>query len=160
MKKIVHVSLICVCFAIWQSNQPVLSADTKPKLYDESADGKKQIADALLIAKKDNRHLLLQYGANWCGWCHRLHKLLETDPEIHSKLTADYVLVLIDVNQGHNQDLLRKYGEIASFGLPSIVILDADGKVVTTKNTAELEEGDHHDPKKVLSFLNKYSPNK
>ena len=54
---------------------PVLSAESPAKslrqdIYDKSADGAKQIADALAMAKKENQRVLLQFGANWCGWCH------------------------------------------------------------------------------------------
>lgn len=44
------------------------------------------------------------------------------------------------------------------FGLPVIVVLDKDGKQLTTQDTAKLEEGDHPDPKKVLAFLNQWKP--
>jgi hypothetical protein len=40
------------------------------------------------------------------------------------------------------------------------VILDSDGKQLTTKNTEELEESDHHSPDKVLAFLREWSPKK
>jgi thiol:disulfide interchange protein len=138
------------------------AADTakavRPKIYDESADGAKQIADALVSAKKDNKRVLLQFGANWCGWCHKLHKLFATDNAIGEKLKADYVLVMIDVNENHNRDVNMKYGKPTRFGLPVIVILDADGRPLTTKDTGELEQGDHHDPEKVLVFLKQWSP--
>ncbi len=45
-------------------------------------------------------------------------------------------------------------------GLPSLVMLDSEGKHVTTKNTAELEEGDHHSSEKVLAFLKQWAPAK
>ncbi len=129
-----------------------------PSLYDESADGSKQIADALADAKKDGKHVLLQFGANWCGWCHRLHGLMESDQAIAGELKSDYVVVLIDVNQGHNKEVDTKYGNPTRFGLPVIVVLDADGKQLTTKDSGELEEGDHHNPHKVLAFLKQWSP--
>src|SRR2546422_4533840 len=71
----------------------------KPKIYDESADGSKQISDALQLAKKEGKRVLLQFGANWCGWCHKLHKLFETNKAIDEKLKSDYVVVMIDVNE-------------------------------------------------------------
>jgi thiol:disulfide interchange protein len=37
----------------------------KPKLYDTTADGKKQIAAALKTAKADDKRLILKFGANW-----------------------------------------------------------------------------------------------
>jgi hypothetical protein len=41
--------------------------------------------------------------------------------------------------------------------LPVIVILDAGGTVLTTKNTAELEEGSIYDSARALAFLNEWS---
>jgi hypothetical protein len=68
------------------------------------------------------------------------------------------VVVLIDVNKGHNNEVDAKYGHPIQFGLPVIVILDAEGKQLTTKDSGELEEGDHHSPAKVMAFLKKWSP--
>jgi len=144
---------------------PVFGADTpaktsRPAIYDEKADGAKQIADALAVAKKQNKRVLLQFGANWCGWCHKLHKLCQTDPDIAAKLKDSFVVVLVDVNKGHNGDINKKYGNPAGLGLPAIVILDADGKALTTQDSGKLEQGDHHDPKKVLAFLNEWAGKK
>lgn len=63
-------------------------------------------------------------------------------------------------NKGHNGDINKKYGNPTRLGLPVIVILDADGKVLTTQDTGKLEEGDHHDPKKVLAFLGEWAEKK
>ena len=41
----------------------------KKKVYDETANAKIQISDAVTKAKKDNKHVLLQIGGNWCPWC-------------------------------------------------------------------------------------------
>jgi thiol:disulfide interchange protein len=129
-------------------------------IYDESADGSKQIADALVHAKNDGKHVLLQFGANWCVWCHRLHTLFDTDKSIAEELSNNYVAVMIDVNKGHNQEVDAKYGHPTRFGLPVIVILDSDGKQLTTEDSGKLEEGDHHDPNKVMDFLKRWAPNK
>jgi thiol:disulfide interchange protein len=136
------------------------SKSDKPKLYDEAADGNKQIEEAQGTAKKDGKRILLQFGANWCGWCHLLHRLFESDKDISQKLKSDYVVVLVDVNKGHNKAINEKYGNPTRFGLPVIVVLDADGKQLTTKNTSELEEGDHHSPAKVMAFLKEWSGKK
>jgi thiol:disulfide interchange protein len=141
---------------------PILGADSAPKssrpvIYDEKADGMKQIAEALASAKQGNKRVLLQFGANWCGWCHKLHKLCESDPQIAAQLKEAYVVVLIDVNKGHNEEVNKKYGNPTRFGLPVIVVLDDEGKVLTTQDSGKLEEGDHHDPKKVLTFLSEWA---
>ncbi len=82
----------------------------KESVYDESADGSRQIADALALAGKDGKRVLLQFGANWCPWCHKLHALFKSDKEIAARLKRDYVVVLIDVNKGHNAVVDAKYG--------------------------------------------------
>jgi thiol:disulfide interchange protein len=138
-------------------------APTHPKpdqsdIYDESADGSKQIADALMLARKEGKNVLLQFGANWCVWCHRLHGLYESDKEIAGILKNNYVVVMVDVNKDHNQATDLKYRHPISHGLPVIVILDADGKQLTTKDSGELEEGDHHSPVKVTAFLKEWAP--
>jgi thiol:disulfide interchange protein len=141
----------------WPAEAPKTA---RPKIYDESLDGFKQIGDALTIAKAENKRVLLQFGANWCGWCHLLHKIFQTDKAISETLKTSYVVVLIDVNQGHNKAVDTKYGNPTRFGLPVIVILDSDGKQVTTKDTGELEEGKQHNPDKVLAFLKGWAPKK
>ncbi len=144
---------------------PVVGADApvksaRPPLYDEQADGAKQIAEALVVAKKENKRVLLQFGANWCGWCHRLHGLFQTNATIAAKLKESYVVVLVDVNKEHNAATNEKYGKPTQHGLPVIVVLDADGKAMVTQDTGKLEEGDHHDPEKVMAFLNQWAPTK
>src|ERR1700734_1946040 len=76
-----------------------------PNIYDESANGAKQISDALLIAKKEHKHILLDFGANWCIWCHRLHTLFETNKEVAEELKSAYVVVMIDTNGERNKDI-------------------------------------------------------
>ena len=41
------------------------SSTSKPKLYDTAADGNRQIAEALKIAKAQDNRLILKFGANW-----------------------------------------------------------------------------------------------
>ena len=154
--------LLCSCLAFGAWAGRVSAGDTpkttRPNIYDESADGSKQISDALAVAKKEHKHVLLQFGANWCGWCHKLHKVFETNKAVAAKLKSGFVIVMVDMNKDHNKDVDAKYGHPARFGLPAIVILDSDGKLLTTKNTAELEEGDHHNPEKVMAFLKEWTP--
>ena len=153
---------LCLFFALAPLAGQVQAEDTpkatRPNIYDESADGSKQISDALEIARKESKNVFLQFGANWCGWCHKLHHLCETDKGIAEKLKSDYVVVLVDVNRDHNKDIDAKYGHPTRFGLPVIVVLSADGKQLTTKNTGELEEGNHHSPEKVMAFLKDWAP--
>ncbi|MFA6288853.1 MAG: thioredoxin family protein [Opitutaceae bacterium] len=161
-RSLLYTSLLFVI--IGAAISPYCAADApkkaKPAIYDESLDGAKQVTDAMVVAKKENKRILLQFGANWCGWCHRLHDLFKKNASIAAKLKANYVVVLIDVNKGHNKETNAKYGNPTRNGLPVIVILDADGTLLTTKDTGTLEEGGGHSPQKVMQFLTEWAPKK
>ncbi|MBK8267452.1 MAG: thioredoxin family protein [Planctomycetes bacterium] len=134
--------------------------ENRADIYDRTADGEKQIAAALAEARHDHKRVLLQFGANWCGWCHKLHDLFAKDKAVARELLYEYVVVHIDVDKvdgkTHNAAVVEKYGDPTKHGLPVLVVLDEDGNQLTTQETGSLEEGDHHDPAKVLTFLKKW----
>ncbi|HTE05344.1 MAG TPA: thioredoxin family protein [Planctomycetota bacterium] len=144
---------------------PVVPARAaRPDIYDEHADGRMQIDAALARAARNNRRVLIQWGANWCGWCHLLHELCATDGEIRHELLYEYDLVLVDV--GHfdkHLDLAAGYGaDLKAAGLPYLTLLAADGSVLASQPTSPLEltEAEKaaggklgHSPARVLGFL-------
>jgi hypothetical protein len=85
-----------------------------------------------------------------------LSGLLKTNAELARIVAKNYLLVLIDVDKGHNADVVKRYGNPTRFGLPVLVVLDSDGTQLTTQDTGKLEEGNHHDPAKVKAFLEKW----
>ena len=137
---------------------PAAVKPARPAIYDESADGEAQIATALKEAKTDNRRVLLMFGANWCSWCHKLHRTLREDAPIAARMKSSYRLVLIDINRDHNAGVSRKFIRNDNDGVPYLIVLDADGKVIARQETGALEVGDHHDPAKVLAFLDRWKP--
>jgi thiol-disulfide isomerase/thioredoxin len=131
----------------------------RPAIYNEDANAEEQIAAALAKAKKENRRVLIQWGANWCGWCHLLHECFTTKPEIRQKLMYEYDLVLVDVGHADkNLELAKKYeADFGNQGLPFLTVLDGDGNVVVNQETEALEEKvkdvQEHDAAAVLEFL-------
>src|SRR5690606_9625154 len=79
--------------------QKAAQPERSEPVYDESADAEAQIAGALAKAKKENRRVLIQWGANWCGWCNQLHDHMRADPEIRRKLLYEYDLVHVDIGK-------------------------------------------------------------
>jgi thiol:disulfide interchange protein len=132
---------------------PEMPKEITSALYDEKADGGKQIAEALAAAHPGNKRVLLTFGANWCGWCRRLHALFHDDPAIAAELQAHYVVVLVDVNGEHNKAIDARYGSPSDLGLPALVVLNAKGQALKSQDSTEFEEGSRHSPAKVLAFL-------
>ncbi len=131
-------------------------------IYDPHADAAQDVTRALAQAAVENKHVLLDFGANWCIWCHRLHTLFTSDAAIAQQLADNYVVVMIDANSRHgkarNVETDQKYGHPIANGLPVLVVLDASGEILTTQETGALEEGPAHDPAKVTAFLTKWAP--
>jgi len=130
----------------------------KPAIYDPGADMKALITAAVKKAGVENRNVLLMFGGNWCPWCHRLHELFASDPEVKKILAERYVLLLVDVGekagQPLNRDLVDQYlGRIKNSGYPALAVLDKEGKPICAQSTSVLEKGKGHDPVRVLAFL-------
>lgn len=131
-------------------------------VYDEAADAREQIAAALAKARKENRRVLVQWGANWCGWCTMLHDHMQITKEIAEKLNYEYDLVHVDIGRfDKNLDLAEKYGaDVKGNGVPFLTVLDADGAVLANQETGSLEapdDPDHsHDTAKLMTFLTEH----
>ncbi|MCC7388447.1 MAG: thioredoxin family protein [Phycisphaerales bacterium] len=131
-------------------------------VYDEAADAGEQIAGALAKAKKENRRVLIQWGANWCGWCVKLHDHMRADAQIRKELLYEYDLVHVDIGDfDKNMDLVAKYGaDIKGNGVPFLTVLDGDGKVIANQETGTLEAKDDpahsHDSAKLMGFLTEH----
>jgi len=136
--------------------QPAVPQARKP-IYDETADAAHAVEAAIARAKAENRRVLIQWGANWCPWCHRLHETCAADNDLRKELLYEYEVVLVDVGRfDKNFDLAAKYQADIKAGIPYLTVLDGDGKLVTNQETSSLEAGSQHDPAKVLAFLQKY----
>lgn len=133
-----------------------------PDIYDVRADGSAQIAAALAQAAVQHKRVILDFGANWCIWCRRLHSAFEGDPAVSRALDRGFVVVMVDVNTRNgvkrNADVNARYGNPIEHGLPVLVVLDSDGRSLTTKDSGELEEGDAHSPAKITAFLGAWFP--
>ena len=124
------------------------------KIYNPDADAKADIAAAVTRAKQQKKHVFIQVGGNWCPWCVYFHDLVDNTPALKSYLNDNYETVLVNYSPGHeNKAVLASLGYPGRFGYPVFVILDGNGKVIHTQNSAYLEEGKGHSVKKVTEFL-------
>lgn len=132
----------------------------KPKrqpIYDPQADAKALIAAAIERARLEHKHVLIEWGGNWCGWCYKLHDVFTRNETVLPIVQQEFEFLLVDSNS--NDELMRSYGgRDRHYSYPHLTILDATGQVLTNQNTEPLEEGPQHDPVKVADFLKKWSP--
>lgn len=124
------------------------------KIYNPQANARADIDAAVAKAKKENKHVLVQVGGNWCSWCIAFHNLVEKTPELKKTIDDNYETVLVNYSpENKNPEVLKSLGYPGRFGYPVFVILDGSGKVIHIQNSAYLEEGKGHSVKIVTDFL-------
>lgn len=135
-----------------------IQAQEKIKIYNPKANAQHDINEAIDIAKKQNKNVLLQIGGNWCPWCLKLHKFINDDKKIDSLLNANFVIVRVNYDKkDKNKEIFKRLEFPQRFGFPVLVILNKDGKRIHTQNSAFLEEGKSYNKKKIIQFLNNWS---
>ncbi len=133
-------------------------AKPNAQLYDDPAIARTDIAAALAAASKDHKRVILVFGGNWCYDCHVL------DATFHSRQIAPLVdenYHVVHVNIGDydkNLDLTKKYEIPLEKGVPSLAILDPDGKLVVSQKKGEFESTTRIGPEDVVGFLKKWKP--
>jgi len=137
----------------------VAESSKRASIYDTSKSGQELIAAALGRAQRDHKHILIEWGGNWCGWCHKLHDLFTHNEQVRAVLSSEFELVLVDSTQ--NSKLMQHYGgDDRQFSFPHLTVLDSEGHVLTNQNTEPLEQGNGHSPEAVTDFLRKWMPQK
>lgn len=134
-------------------------ANDTTKLYNPYANVQKDVKAALAKAKKENKHVLLQIGGNWCIWCYRFNDFVKKDTSLEKLLEENYVVYHLNYSkENKNLDYLKELGYPQRFGFPALVILDADGNRIHTQDSGLLEKDKSYDGNKVRSFLINWAP--
>jgi len=129
-------------------------------LYPAPEKAEAEIAHALRLAASDHKRVILVFGANWCYDCHVL------DATFHSKeivplVNENYHVVHINIANGdRNLDLADKYDVPLrkAVRVPSLAVLDPDGKVVYSQKNGEFDDSARIGPADVTDFLKKWAP--
>jgi thioredoxin-related protein len=147
-------SLLVSSLAFAQTGQ----TPEKVKIYNPAADAKADIQAAVAQAAQDGKHVLLQIGGNWCGWCIAFTNQVNNSDTLRKAVTDQYVLYHLNYSQENmNEEVLASLGYPQRFGFPVFVILDGKGNRLHTQNSEYLESGKGYNSKRVLEFFNSWS---
>ena len=125
--------------------------------YEKGRDAAADIKSALERAKAENKRVLIEAGGNWCPWCLKMEKFYAGHASIAKARDKNYVTVLVAVEPSQAlPTALASYP--APAGFPHLYVLDADGAVVKSQDTSELEQGETYDVVKFAMFLAANSP--
>ena len=113
-----------------EMNKDALSAFVK-RHAPPALDARKLLDDAQAQAKRENKRVLIQETAVWCGPCERLATFLDQNRQLWEK---DYIWVRMDIRWTGAAEIVKSLRGEAQGGYPWLAILDADGKVLVTSN--------------------------
>ena len=151
--------LLLVSVALAQDKTKKVSTEFYDTKYSIAADPYVQLEQAKELARAENKLILLDVGGEWCIWCHRLDDLFRSNQDLAAYLKEQYVPLKVNVSlENRNEDFLGQFPAVE--GYPHIFVLDAEGTLVHSQNTGDLEEGKGHSKEKVMTFLKKWAEGK
>ena len=146
--------LLCSLFVVFA----VQAQEKKRDLYNPEANAATDIESLISQADQENKHIILQVGGNWCGWCYLFHDFVKDNEELSQIVNDNYLVYHLNYSKENNHtELLAKYQFPQRFGFPVLLILNQKGELIHTQNSALLEEGKGYDLKKVKAFFKSWT---
>ncbi len=140
-----------------QLQQPT---STSKVIYAPGLDAHAEIQQALALAAKQHKNVIVVFGANWCYDCHVLDLAFHR-PDLAGVLQRNYEVVHVDVGEGDkNQDIMQQYQVPMKKGIPALAVLNSNGKLLYSQQGGEFEKARSLAPQDLLAFLNKWKPGK
>jgi thiol:disulfide interchange protein len=142
---IAAVALACAC------------AKTElPAKFDPARDAATDVANAVALARAQGKRVIVDVGGEWCGWCHILDGFIAANADVKSLIASRYVWVKVNYSkENRNEAFLSRWPQVA--GYPHLFVLDADGKLLHSQDTGELEAGKSYDKEKFLAFVQQWA---
>ena len=133
-----------------------------PKPYNDKENAEEKIKDLVEQAKKENKNIMIQAGGNWCIWCLRFNQYVQSTPELKEIVDQNYLYYHLNYSpENKNEKVFAQYDNPgAKFGYPVFIVLNQNGKMIHTQDSAVLEEGKGYSLEKTKSFFLKYVPTK
>jgi thioredoxin-related protein len=145
---------------LFLSSAMLRSSAQETKLYNPAANAQKDIAAAIVKAKKENKFVLIQGGGNWCSWCIEFARFAKEDSKIDSVIKASFIWYHLNYSkENENKAIFAKFGYPQRFGYPVFIILNGNGERIHTQNSEYLENtAKGYNQQKVQNFLEMWSP--
>jgi thiol-disulfide isomerase/thioredoxin len=91
----------------------------------------RRFEDALKKARAARKPVMIDFWAQWCGWCHRLDKTTYLDPAV-LKLAEDFVAVKVNTEGDPRDTAVAIRYDVSS--LPTIMVVSPLGRPIARVN--------------------------
>ncbi len=120
------------CITTEKNNTEINTSTTETP---QTTPAKKEIAwiydidEAKQTAQKENKLILIDFNAAWCVWCKRMEEDTYTDGDVIDLVNKNFVPVYFNLDiEANKQIYLENYDKYVHGALPTILILDSEGK--------------------------------
>jgi thiol-disulfide isomerase/thioredoxin len=114
------------------SDPKAAPADALPAAAEKSIPWHHDIAKAFAAAREQSRLLIIDFEAEWCGFCKKLDRETYGHEEVIRFVTAHFVALKVDTDK--HPEMGKRF---AIAGLPTIVFLDPNRKAAEEKTEAD-----------------------
>jgi len=126
--------------------------------YNEAADARLEIRQALAQAKIAGVPVLVVFGANWCADCKVLDMAMKQGATA-SFVAREFKVVKVDVGRfDRNVGIAESYGVPLKNGIPAVVMLSPANKVLYVTRAGELADARTMGETGIYEFLRKMNP--
>ena len=123
MKKIF---LVLIIFAV-----SITFAQAKVKWYSFN--------DGVKLAKKQNKHILVDFYADWCHWCKVMDDKTFSNKKVAAFLKKNYICIRVDTEDKKRNISYRKvdytpkefFSAVGGTGLPTLLFLNNKADIIT-----------------------------
>ena len=130
--------------------------EESPEKFDPARDAAGDVAKAVALAKAQDKRVIVDVGGEWCSWCHLLDNFIASNDDVKSLVDSRYVWVKVNYSkENKNEAFLSRWPKVA--GYPHLFVLDADGKLLHSQDTGELEGGRSYDKAKFVAFVQRWA---
>jgi len=146
MKYAMSAAVLCLSLAVGcsgkeGSKEPAKTAADAPAMGEAAGDARMWIGfnEGMALAKKENKHVVIDFYTDWCHWCKVMDRETFSDPEVKKYLAENFVTIRINAESRTEKvkykgqemtpvELARAFGVR---GFPSLAYLDRSGELVT-----------------------------
>jgi thioredoxin 1 len=148
MKRLLALPLLLVALACHAADGP----------YNEAADARQDIQQALTKAAQSGKSVIVVFGANWCGDCKVLDLAMKQGASAPF-VAREFNVVKVDVGRfDRNVAVAESYGVPLKNGIPAVVILSSANKVLYVTRAGELADARSMGENGIYEFLRKVAP--
>jgi thiol-disulfide isomerase/thioredoxin len=139
-----------------QSNAELSTPLPAPYVEASSDVARQTVDDTLARARNSGKRVLLDFGANWCPDCRILSGVMAL-PAVSAFVAEHYEVGIIEVGRkDKNLDLAQRFG-VTLEGIPMLIILDDQGRVVNAGTTADLRNAREWTPQALVDYLARWA---